>query len=68
LVCEEYFYGHGKETKHQIASVTKSVVSLLVGIAIDKGFIPDVDRKGMDYFPLINWAFRISFGRDLKMV
>lgn len=51
LVFEEYFYGHAVDTKHSIASVTKSVVSLLVGIAIAKGFIPDVDQKVMDYFP-----------------
>lgn len=51
LVFEEYFRGHDADTKHSIASVTKSVVSLLVGMAIDKGFIPDVDQKVMDYFP-----------------
>ncbi|BBO67792.1 hypothetical protein DSCA_17220 [Desulfosarcina alkanivorans] len=51
LVFEEYFYGYDTEKKHLIASVTKSVVSLLVGIAIDRGFISDVDEKVMDYFP-----------------
>ena len=34
-----------------IASVTKSVVSLLVGIAADRGQIRSVDDKVLDYFP-----------------
>ncbi len=51
LVFEEYFYGYDKDKTHMTASVTKSVVSLLVGIAIDQGFIPGVDKKVMDFFP-----------------
>ena len=34
-----------------IASVTKSIISLLVGIAIDKGQIRSLDDKVLDYFP-----------------
>ena len=34
-----------------IMSATKSVVSLLVGIAIDKGLIGSVDDKVLSYFP-----------------
>jgi CubicO group peptidase (beta-lactamase class C family) len=35
---------------HQVWSVTKSVVSLLTGIAIEKGFF-DIDTKFFDVFP-----------------
>ena len=33
-----------------VMSVTKSITSLLIGIAIDKGYIKSVDDKVMDYF------------------
>lgn len=35
----------------QVASVTKSVVSLLVGIALDQGLIQDVAQPILDFFP-----------------
>lgn len=34
-----------------VMSVTKSIVSLLVGIALDQGFIKSIDDKVLDYFP-----------------
>ncbi|MDF2176931.1 serine hydrolase [Aliiglaciecola sp. CAU 1673] len=45
---------------HVLNSVTKSVVSSLIGIAIDQGLIPGVDVKVHDYFqhkqPIGNWT------------
>lgn len=40
----------GDDTVHTM-SVTKSVVSLLVGIAIEQGLIGSVDDYVLDYFP-----------------
>ncbi len=44
---------------HFLNSVTKSVVSALIGIAIDRGDIPGLDTKIHDYFkawePIDNW-------------
>jgi CubicO group peptidase (beta-lactamase class C family) len=37
LVVEEYFYGYDRDRVHQMRSASKSVVSALVGIAIDRG-------------------------------
>jgi CubicO group peptidase (beta-lactamase class C family) len=37
LVMEEYFYGYSVQRPHQLRSATKSVVSTLAGIAIDRG-------------------------------
>ena len=37
LVMEEYFYGYSVGRPHQLRSATKSVVSTLAGIAVDRG-------------------------------
>ena len=50
LEIEEYKEGFLKEDTMNVMSVTKSITSLLVGIAIDKGFIKSVDDKVMDYY------------------
>ena len=56
LVYERYYgYPHQVEydatTRHQGYSMTKSVVSLLVGIAMDRGLIADIDAPVISYFP-----------------
>lgn len=51
LLIEDYRYGFERESTMNVMSVTKSVTSILIGIAIDKGFIAGVDDKVMDYFP-----------------
>ncbi len=63
LVFEEYFdgrahptYGDGpvsydRGTKHCLSSVTKSITATLLGIAIDRGFVPSVDERVLGYFP-----------------
>ena len=50
LEIEEYKVGFSKEDTMNIMSVTKSITSLLVGIAIDKGYIKSVDDFVMDYY------------------
>ena len=42
LVLEEYFYGYSAQRTHQMRSATKSVVSALAGIAIDRGALSGV--------------------------
>lgn len=42
---------HDAETLHDIQSSTKSVLALLVGIAIDRGVLKGVDTPALDYFP-----------------
>jgi CubicO group peptidase (beta-lactamase class C family) len=39
LVLEEYFYGYDRDRPHQMRSLTKSVVSVLAGIAVDRGLL-----------------------------
>jgi CubicO group peptidase (beta-lactamase class C family) len=43
LIIEEYLNGHTANQQHDLRSTTKSIRSLLMGIAIDKGFIDNVD-------------------------
>jgi len=51
LVYERYADDWDRDTPHYMASVTKSVVSALVGIAIGEGKIGGVGDKVVDYFP-----------------
>ena len=67
LVLERYFQGHkyqwdgpkyfgdlvqwDSKTPHHIMSCTKSFTSACIGIAVDKGFIKDVNQSIFDYLP-----------------
>ncbi|TFE24859.1 serine hydrolase domain-containing protein [Cohnella luojiensis] len=42
---------HSKDKLHKINSVTKSVLSLLIGIAIDRGELENIEASISDYFP-----------------
>ena len=48
---ENYFNGCTRESTVHLYSVTKSIVSILIGIAIDKGCIKSVNEKVLDFFP-----------------
>lgn len=48
---ENYFNGFSDDSAFHVFSVTKSVISALIGIAIDKGYIKSLDQKVMDFFP-----------------
>ena len=50
LCIEEYKNDFTKEDTMNVMSVTKAITSLLVGIAIDMGYIKSVDDYVMDYF------------------
>jgi CubicO group peptidase (beta-lactamase class C family) len=52
LVCEEYFGPFHAGSLHTVASVTKSVVSLLTGIALGNGLLR-LDQPVEDWFPEI---------------
>lgn len=67
LVFEEYFKGHkfrydttahlgelvkwDKTMLHRMMSVTKSITSICIGIAIDKGYIKNVNESIFNYLP-----------------
>jgi CubicO group peptidase (beta-lactamase class C family) len=42
IVAEEYYNGYRSDSIKTVMSVTKTVTSLLVGLALDKGYIEDI--------------------------
>ena len=73
LVLEEYFHFGSRNEIHQIQSVTKSVTSLVFGIAYDEGLIGDLERPVYDFFPnysdsvWVKEAYPISLKQVLMM-
>jgi CubicO group peptidase (beta-lactamase class C family) len=76
LVFERYFAGYdepwgheskryefGATTKHDMRSVSKSIVSLLIGIAIDRGIIDRVDAPVLSFFPEITSDTKEAWSR-----
>jgi CubicO group peptidase (beta-lactamase class C family) len=59
LVYEQYFAGdmygyvvpYNANTLHDIASITKGVSALLIGIAFDRGWLSDLDAPILSFFP-----------------
>jgi CubicO group peptidase (beta-lactamase class C family) len=60
LVAEDYFYDFDENKPHDLRSANKTITSILMGIAIDRGFIKNVDVKVYDLFPeyqsIIDWG------------
>lgn len=50
LVLEEYFEGYSPQKKHDLRSVTKSITGILMGIALDKGYVKSIDDPVQAYF------------------
>lgn len=51
LVYEEYFHGYSESMQHNIFSATKSITSILTGIAIDQGLISSPDALILPLLP-----------------
>jgi CubicO group peptidase (beta-lactamase class C family) len=51
VVFEKYYNDNTKNQSVDIQSVTKSIISALVGIAIREGYIKGVDQKLSEFFP-----------------
>lgn len=51
VVYEKYFNGCSESSHIHVSSVTKSMISILMGIAMDKGYIHSVDQKVLEFFP-----------------
>ncbi|WP_429841848.1 serine hydrolase domain-containing protein [Brevibacillus sp. FIR094] len=51
IAHESYYHGYGPKDRYHVASVTKSILSALIGIAIEERFIKNVDQKVLEFFP-----------------
>ena len=51
VVLEAYFFPNSNGIIHDLASVTKSITSTLIGIALDKGHIKSVNQSVLNFFP-----------------
>ena len=48
---ENYFNGYSCDSAFHVFSVTKSILSALMGIAIDQGYIRSIEQRVLDFFP-----------------
>ncbi len=65
LRFEAYAQGHGPAEVSQLFSVSKSVLSLLIGAAIDDGLMTSVDQAITDFLPELEPGFEEVTLRDL---
>jgi CubicO group peptidase (beta-lactamase class C family) len=51
LITESYLDPYHKDTLQNIKSSSKSILSALVGIALQKGYLKSLDQKVSDFYP-----------------
>ncbi|NML38887.1 serine hydrolase [Chitinophaga sp. G-6-1-13] len=51
IIFNHTYNGQQPDTLHNSQSLTKSILSILIGIAIDKGYIASVDQEIGQWFP-----------------
>jgi CubicO group peptidase (beta-lactamase class C family) len=51
VILDAAFYPDARDRPHDVASVTKSLTSLLIGIAIDKGYIESARQPVVELLP-----------------
>ena len=67
LVREDYFNGFSCDSLHDSRSAFKSITSLLVGIAIYKGFLKSVYQMVCEFFPQFPWVGRDPLKRQITI-
>ncbi|PFF30890.1 6-aminohexanoate hydrolase [Bacillus thuringiensis] len=50
IIFEKYYNGQGPDDAFHVASVTKTIISALIGICVDKGYIKSVNQKVIEFF------------------
>jgi CubicO group peptidase (beta-lactamase class C family) len=51
VVFENYYQGYDRSDYHHVFSVTKSVISALVGVALKEDRIESLDQRLSEFFP-----------------
>ncbi|NIM58558.1 MAG: serine hydrolase [Candidatus Aminicenantes bacterium] len=67
LVHEVYSPYCQRNTLHWMASITKTITSTLIGIAVDKGFIKNVDTKLYELLPQFAAHFKVPEKRKIAL-
>lgn len=67
LVHEAYFGGYHRDSLHKIHSITKSISSALIGIAINEKYIKGVEEPIDQFFPEFSHLFEDSRKREIKI-
>ena len=67
VILDAYFYPYTPGTVHDLASVTKSVTSALIGIAIDNGYIKSVHQAIIDFFPEYEVEYLDEYKKKLTL-
>jgi len=63
IIFEKYWEDYGPESLSNSFSMAKSIVGLMIGAAIDDGYIKSVDQPVSDYIP----EFRNEKNKDLRI-
>ena len=66
LVLDAYFFPYLGEQPHDVASVTKSITSTLVGIAVDRGLL-SLDQGVVDFFGDLAPTSQQAAKSDIKL-
>lgn len=53
ILAENYYNGFTEESRNVLNSVVKSILSLDVGVALDRGLLPGLDVAVADYIPVL---------------
>ena len=67
LVVEEYYNGYDEARTHDLRSATKSITSLLLGIAIDRGDIRSIDDPFVPFIESRYPKLDLSSKRDITL-
>jgi CubicO group peptidase (beta-lactamase class C family) len=59
-------YPYESQYLHDVASITKSLISILIGIVIDKGFIKNENEPVLQFFPDVNAHNRLLDSLKIK--
>jgi CubicO group peptidase (beta-lactamase class C family) len=69
IIYNQYFNDKTSADLFDNQSLTKSIMSLLIGVAIDKGYITSVDEKIVKYFPeLVNDTDKRKQGITIRQI
>ena len=51
IITEAYWSPYNKNTTHNIKSASKSIISALVGIALEKNYLNNIEQKVSEFYP-----------------